>query len=263
LGIDVSEFTKAIKESNANLKVLAQQVNATRLNTVDYNTAVDSLTKNVKEHTNKQDALQKKYDKLKDVLGENAAQTKKVEAELEKEKNALIKAEIALKDYKDGLNNTSNSCKDVCHALTQMEMVIYDVAKAITKAACKALVDFTKETINTGMQFESAFAGVRKVTSGTEEDFKNLESEIRKTALEKPISADQLASIYQMGSQLGIAKDGLKDFSNAIIDLAKTSDLTEEAGATMIAQYASGTGLKEEKKSLVRDLSAQEGCGVR
>ena len=62
------------------------------------------------------------------------------------------------------------------------------------------------------MQFESAFAGVRKVTSGTEEDFKNLEAEIKKTALEKPISADQLASIYQMGSQLGIAKDGLKVF---------------------------------------------------
>ena len=128
-----------------------------------------------------------------------------------------------------------------------MSYVLSDLAATLAKKACKALVDFTKETINTGMQFESAFAGVKKVTSGTEEDFKKLETEIRKTALEKPISADQLASIYQMGSQLGIAKDSLKDFSNSIIDLAKTSDLTEEAGATMIAQYANVTGLKPEE----------------
>lgn len=246
LGIDTSEFTKAIKEANANLKVLAQQVNKTRLNTVDYNTAVESLEKNITEHKNKLSALKQKYETLKDSLGENATATKKVEAEVEKEKNAVISAEQALKNYKVSLNNTSDSCKEACHALTQMEMVAYDLAKAFAKFATKALVDFTKETINTGMQFESAFAGVRKVVDGTEEDFKALETEIRQTALEKPISAEQLSSIYQMGSQLGIAKDGLKDFSNSIIDLAKTSNLTEEAGATMIAQYANVMKLPQE-----------------
>ena len=59
-----------------------------------------------------------------------------------------------------------------------------------------------------------------------------------------------------MGSQLGIAKDGLKDFSNVIIDLAKTSDLTEEAGATMIAQYANVTHLPvEEYRKFASTLS--------
>ena len=67
--------------------------------------------------------------------------------------------------------------------------------KIITTEVCKALVGFTKETVNAGMQFELAFAGVRKVIEGTEEDFAKLEKQIRTTALEKMISADQLASI--------------------------------------------------------------------
>lgn len=43
--IDTSEFTKAIKESNVNLKVPAQQINQTRLSAIDYNTAISSLEK--------------------------------------------------------------------------------------------------------------------------------------------------------------------------------------------------------------------------
>lgn len=247
LKVDTSEMNGAIREAKNNLKILAQEISRTRLNTVDYNTAMDSLKSNFNEQQKKVNALKDKYELLRSSLGENAQQTKNVQAELEKEKNKLIDAKNAIYNYKNGLDGASSGCKNMCHALTQLEMAIYDVAKGITTKACKALVDFTKETINTGMQFESAFAGVRKVTSGTEEEFKELETQIRQTALEKPISADQLASVYQMGSQLGIAKDGLKDFSNAIIDLAKTSDLTEEAGATMIAQYANVTGLKEDE----------------
>ncbi|MBR4314065.1 MAG: phage tail tape measure protein, partial [Lachnospiraceae bacterium] len=247
MGVDVSELRQAKKEISSSLKEISAGIKYATVASADYNSRLELLNKNVKENAKMEDALRKELEKLRSAQTLDLEAIKKKNTEL---LNQQTRTELARQDLERFTEAHEKAIKaEDNHAikLNTLSYVLSDLAATLAKKACKALVDFTKETINTGMQFESAFAGVKKVTSGTEEDFKKLETEIRKTALEKPISADQLASIYQMGSQLGIAKDSLKDFSNSIIDLAKTSDLTEEAGATMIAQYANVTGLKPEE----------------
>ena len=247
ISIDVSELKKELRSLTQTAKISAEETNKIRLATVSYSDAINKLTNNVNNNKSKEDLLRKALEEVTNSTDANKDAINKATLELEKQITATTKDENTLKEYIEKTEKAKIENDNLKNSFDYLNRVIYDVAKALAEKACKALVDFTKETINTGMQFESAFAGVRKVTSGTEEDFENLEAEIRKTALEKPISADQLASIYQMGSQLGIAKDGLKDFSDAIIDLAKTYDLTEEAGATMIAQYANVTHLPVEE----------------
>ncbi|MBR0038942.1 MAG: phage tail tape measure protein [Lachnospiraceae bacterium] len=247
IGMDTSETQRGLKEINASLKDLKASVQYVTIASKDYNSKLVLLNKIIDENVDKEKLLEKEYNKLINTKGADLIATTKAHEALEKQRTATALAREDLKKFTEAHEKASKAEDIHTVKLDYLSRAVYDLTKALAEKACKALVDFTKETINTGMQFESAFAGVKKVTSGTEEDFKKLETEIRKTALEKPISADQLASIYQMGSQLGIAKDGLKDFSNAIIDLAKTSDLTEEAGATMIAQYANVTGLKPEE----------------
>ena len=85
LKVDTSEMDRAIREARNNLKVLAQEISRTRLNTVDYNTAMDSLNSNLDEQQKKVNALEGKYELLRGSLGENAQQTKNVKAELEKQ----------------------------------------------------------------------------------------------------------------------------------------------------------------------------------
>lgn len=247
MGVDVSELRQAKKEISSSLKEISAGIKYATVASADYNSRLELLNKNVEENAKMEDALRQELEKLRSAQSLDLEAIKKKNTELLKQQTRTELAKQDLERFTEAHEKAIKAEDDHAIKLNTLSYVLSDLASTLAKKACKALVDFTKETINTGMQFESAFAGVRKVTSGTEEDFKNLESEIRKTALEKPISADQLASIYQMGSQLGIAKDGLKDFSNAIIDLAKTSDLTEEAGATMIAQYANVTGLKEDE----------------
>ena len=246
-GVDASELKKELSLINANLKNLKAQVKLNAVSNADYEKSINTLNDVIDENVKKEKALSDELERLRKNSPQDLKAITDKSTALKNQQTATFQARKALEDFKESNNKARKETDIHTVKIDMLSHAIYDLAKALTEKACKALVDFTKETINTGMQFESAFAGVRKVTSGTEEDFKNLESEIRKSALEKPISADQLASIYQMGSQLGIAKDGLKDFSNAIIDLAKTSDLTEEAGATMIAQYANVTGLKEDE----------------
>ena len=247
IDVDFSDLKSALHQTIVNLKDATASVKLANAGNKSYTDGLKALEEQLKANIDKEEVLRRKLKEVQEAETSNAEAKLKASTRLKEQQAATEKARKALIEY-NGTSDESKKCSnEFCKSLSFLELALYDIAKALTQKACKALVDFTKETINTGMQFESAFAGVRKVTSGTEEDFKNLEAEIRKTALEKPISADQLASIYQMGSQLGIAKESLKDFSNSIIDLAKTSDLTEEAGATMIAQYANVTGLKPEE----------------
>ena len=247
IGIDTSEAQRGLKEINATLKDLKASVQYATVASQDFNSKLVLLNKIVDENVEKEKLLENEYNKLANATDKNFIAITKAHEALEKQRTATELARQDVEKFTEANIAAKKAADEHTIKINTLSYVLTDLASTLAKKACKALVDFTKETINTGMQFESAFAGVKKVTSGTEEDFEKLEAEIRKTALEKPISADQLASIYQMGSQLGIAKDSLKDFSNSIIDLAKTSDLTEEAGATMIAQYANVTGLKPEE----------------
>ena len=246
LGVDTNEFKKAMKELNAGLNSLKQQINYAAASSGDYNNRIELLTKNISENVKKEELLEEVLKKLKDATNKDVKAIANAEAALYKQKTATELAKKDLDKFKTAHDESMIAEDKHKVKIDTLSLALSETLINAVRKACSALVDFAKETINTGMQFESAFAGVRKVVSGTEEDFKGLEKEIRQTALERPISAEQLSSIYQMGSQLGIAKESLKDFSDSIIDLAKTSNLTEEAGATMIAQYANVMNLPQE-----------------
>ncbi len=247
IGVDTSEAQRGLKEINASLKDLKASVQYASVASQDFNSKLVLLNKILDENVEKEKLLENEYNKLANATDKDVVAITKAHEALERQRTATELARQGVKNFTKANEDAKKAADEHAVKINTLSYVLSDLASTLAKKACKALVDFTKETINTGMHFESAFAGVRKVTSGTEEDFKNLETEIRKTALEKPISADQLASIYQMGAQLGIAKEDLKDFSNTIIDLKNTSDLTEEAGATMIAQYANVKDLKSSE----------------
>lgn len=260
LNIDVSGFNKALKEAKANLALAASEFKLAKEQGSAFESVSDKLSRKLEalnkvynESTNKTELLKKKYEALKNELGETnekVINAKKAwidsKTETEKLSNEIIRYNKALEDNKETTESCIKCNENVCHSLTMFQQAVLDAAEALAEKLATALVDFTKETVNAGLQFETAFAGVKKVVDGTEEDFAGLQAEIRKTATEKPISADTLASLYQAGAQLGIQKENLKDFTNAIIDLQNTSDLTAEAGATMIAQYANVMNLPAE-----------------
>jgi TP901 family phage tail tape measure protein len=112
-------------------------------------------------------------------------------------------------------------------------------AAAIGGAIAAGLVTATKAAID----FESAFAGVRKTVDATEDEFAVLSAEIRNLAREIPLSANELAKIAEIAGQLGIQKDAIAEFTEVIAKLGFASDLTGEEAATMLAQFINITGL--------------------
>lgn len=93
--------------------------------------------------------------------------------------------------------------------------------------------------IKAAIDFESAFAGVRKTVDATEAEFQNLSKGIRQMAKEIPISVIEISKIAEVAGQLGIAKNDILGFTRTMADLGATTNLSAEEAASAIAKFAS------------------------
>ncbi len=101
-----------------------------------------------------------------------------------------------------------------------------------------------------GIDFESAFTGVLKTVGDASDSFGNLtiigeglRSGLREMAKDIPVAAEELAAIAEAGGQLGIESKNLLGFTDVIAKLGVATNLTSDAAASALAQFANITGM--------------------
>jgi len=110
---------------------------------------------------------------------------------------------------------------------------------AVMSAAITApLVAVGTTVIKTSVDFESAFAGVRKTVDATEEEFAQLRQGILDMSNELPASANEIAKVAEAAGQLGIKTENILDFTRTMIDLGESTNLSAEQAATALARFA-------------------------
>ena len=97
--------------------------------------------------------------------------------------------------------------------------------------------------IRKGVEFESAFAGVRKTVNATEEQFRSLERGILAMSVRMPFAASSIADVEAAAGQLGIKAKDISGFTETMIRLGVTTNLSATNAATAIARFANITGL--------------------
>lgn len=129
-------------------------------------------------------------------------------------------------------------------ALTPMQR-LENVASGLQNIGSRLTVGVTTPLLGMGvaagkaaMDFESAFAGVRKTVDATESQYAALAQGIRAMSQEIPQSATELAGIMEIAGQLGVDQGNLLAFTQTIAGLGVATNLTGEEAATMLAQYA-------------------------
>ena len=75
----------------------------------------------------------------------------------------------------------------------------------------------------------------------TEEEFAVLEKGMREMSKAFPQSASEIAKVGEVAGQLGIAKDSIMDFTEVMVMLGDTTNLTSESAAMDIARFANIT----------------------
>jgi len=95
------------------------------------------------------------------------------------------------------------------------------------------------------IDFESAFAGVRKTVDASESQFDMLKTTLQDLSLDIPVNVNELAKIAELGGQLGVSVGGLEKFTEVIAKLAVTTNLEIDEAATSMARFANIMGTSE------------------
>lgn len=122
---------------------------------------------------------------------------------------------------------------------------IAKVGAASIVALGTGLVAASGYTVKLAIDFESAFAGVRKTVDATEEDFAKLEKGILDMSTQIPYAAKDIASVAESAGQLGIETPNILSFTETMLKLGDATNLTAEEAATSFARFANITSMPQ------------------
>lgn len=120
-----------------------------------------------------------------------------------------------------------------------------DAGLMLTKAITVPMTLLAGLSLRASVQFESAFAGVRKTVDATEAEFAQFRRQILDMNATLPASAKEIAGVAEAAGQLGIQNEALMDFTRTMIDLGETTDMASQDAAKALARVANIMGTNQ------------------
>ena len=140
--------------------------------------------------------------------------------------------------------------QEVGNKISQVGQTISGFGSALTKGVTAPIVAGAGLVVKAAIDYESAFAGVKKTVDETATvSYKNLSDGIRQMAKELPASAVEIANVAEVAGQLGIKTEDILSFSRTMIDMGESTNLSAEEAATAIAKIANIMGLTSDEYS--------------
>ena len=103
-----------------------------------------------------------------------------------------------------------------------------------------------KAVVSAGINYESAFAGVKKTVEGSAAELDVLSTSIRQMATEMPIAATEIAGLAEAAGALGVKKDDILEFTRVTALIGTTTDVSSAQAATSLGQLSNVLGLTNE-----------------
>jgi TP901 family phage tail tape measure protein len=259
LSLDASKFNGSMAQVDRNLRVMGSELKATKALGSEYGKSLDGLkskkdilSRTLETANIKLTETRKKYDELKNSGTANEAQlerqAKKVndaQAQFNRLKTELDDVERALKIQSSSWTQLSQKLEPIGAKLKTIGDGMVSVGQDLSMKVTAPLVAMGTAAFKTAVDFESAFAGVRKTVNGTEAEFKALSSGIRNMAKEIPAAATEIAGVAEAAGQLGIKKEAILGFTRTMVDLGVSTNLTSDQAATALARLANITQMPQ------------------
>lgn len=186
---------------------------------------------------------------LADMVDKSSAKFGEADQKTLKWKEALYAAETELNNLRQELNDLPNQIELMGQKMESAGQKISSVGQGITSfgqslaplsaAAAGALGGSVKSAID----FESAFAGVKKTVDESAEGYENLSDWIKQASTEMASSKSDIAGVMEVSGQLGVSGvNNLEEFTKTMVMLGDTTNLTSEDAATSLARFMNITG---------------------
>lgn len=96
------------------------------------------------------------------------------------------------------------------------------------------------------MDWQSAFAGVRKTVDATPEQLEKIERGLRDLAGVLPATHGEIAAVAEAAGQLGVKQGDVVEFTRVMLDMGETTNLSATDAATGLAKFSNVMGTARE-----------------
>ncbi len=260
LSLDSSEFNGGISQVNRNLSAMGSELKASKNLGTDYGKSLQGLTskkeilaRSVEAAALKLQMERKTYDELTSSGKANEIQTERqakrvneAQAQYNRLNTELASVEKTLKTQSsawyqagDKMENAGNKFKTAGEGMTK-------AGDTLTKKVSLPLAALGAGAFKAAVDFESAFAGVRKTVDMSETEFATLSKGIRDMSKELPSSASEIAKVAEAAGQLGIKNDAILGFTRTMTDLGVATNMSSDEAATSLARLANITQMNQK-----------------
>ena len=254
LGLDVSKFNPSLTSAKNAVKYFQNNVKALDSTLKNNGKSTELLKAKYKSLGQAIEAQKKVLDQMKqnfDKLDPGSAKFDKAAADIEREnaklsamEGQLYKVEQALKavgrenSFFGKMENFGKNLVKSGEHIQQFGKKVSDFGGTLTKGVTAPLLASAGFAVKAAVDYESAFAGVRKTVDATEGEYKKMSNAIREASKTMPASAADIARVAESAGQLGIKKQNIVDFSKTMIDLGESTNMTADEAATAMARFA-------------------------
>lgn len=266
---NVNRLNTEINDNAELMRIAASYVDDYNNEYQDNVAGMEAATKGVQELELAQKNQLLTMDKLSDSYGQNQHNIAELNGTLGETDEAfkeMIKGaedgDKALEDYKEEAENAEKSTDDLNKELTEGGDAGKTYADKVTPAvdvmasmmvaekvagAVKKLKDAIMETVNASVGYEAAFANVTKTVDGTDEELAQLSDDIKEMSQRLPYSTTEIANLASIAGQLGVKTSDIKEFTETMIGLGISTNITADNAATLLAQFQNVTGFDSSK----------------
>lgn len=261
---DADNLRRGITESKKALNSLTKEQNANISAYADWKKSIDGVTKYLEYQAKRLDIQKKTLDGLRQALEKAKASESSTAEEIRRLTDQVSDAERAFNLTQRNINiytERLSELKKESAAAEAEHSKLMDSVSLKTQALASATGNFFADVAKKGIQlavngfqqavqgaleFEVAFAKVEKTVDGTRAELGKLEEDLIEVTKRLPASFAQVAEVASLGGQLGLSTSALAGFSEAMLRLADSTNISAEEGAQLLAQYENITNFGED-----------------
>lgn len=215
----------------------------------------DALSKQLEIQRQRVDKLKKQHEEAAAAKGKDAKETQNLEVKLNRATAQYNKLDGELKTTTEALNKQTSAWEKASKAIDAASKKMDEAGKKMGEAGQGLALLVTAPVVAAGtaagkasIDFESAFAGVRKTVDATEEEFAQFSTEIRRMAKDDvPATATAIAQVAETAGQLGIKNEAIMGFTRTMTDMGVATNMSSQQAGTALARLANITQMPQSQ----------------
>lgn len=248
---------KGAKEYIQQVKTLSQYTKEFASETEKLTSSFGTGNRTISQTNQLRQSLKLQLTSLNNTLQYQQEQYNKTAAAMKANQGLYGKQAEGLSAWKESINSTETEINNIKNQLkdlpSSLELVnaalregdkqfnlygesIKTIGSSLTKYITVPLSGFAALGVKTFKDWETAFIGVKKTVEGTPEQLEAIAQGITDIALSTASSRESVAAVAEAAGQLNVPIDNIIGFTQAMIMLGDTTNLSADEAATALAR---------------------------